>query len=718
MPDAPGSFSIPLDTVLGGKTAQTLKKNFGFVSVGDLLHNFPRRYVQRGHLTSMANVATGEPVTVMGTVISSTAKRMHTKRGFVLSVKVSDGDRAIGLTFFNQKWRERELKPGVTGLFAGTVSSFNGTLTLHHPQYLLFDSHDSDDVDSLSTFAGGIIPVYPSTKTVASWTIAACVDIALRTLDELPDPIPAEIRAQEGLMERSDAFRVIHRPDSLEELEHAQRRIRFEEAFVLLVILEQHRKERGKQRSVSRSITDGKRLTSFDSHLPFDLTPSQKSVGIDIARDLGSEKPMMRLLQGDVGSGKTVVALRAMLQTIDSGGQVALLAPTEVLALQHFETITRFLRPITNPVVTVTLLIGSLATQQRRQALTSITSGQASIIIGTHALFQESVQYCDLGLVVIDEQHRFGVEQRAALTSKKSLLYSDSELKPHVLVMTATPIPRTIALTAFGDLDFSTITELPKGRMPIQTFLVNPVQKPRHVERVWERVAEEVSAGNKVFVVCPSISPSESTLGDSRHTDIASVETTHAFLSALYPNIPIGIVHGSLSSHEQQAAMESFQSDGSGGFKVLVSTTIIEVGVDIPEATLMVVLNAERFGISQLHQLRGRVGRGERPGLCILVSDAAPDSDAGTRLEALCSTLNGFEIAQRDLEIRGEGDMLGRMQSGDRSTLRLLRMIEDSDLIEHVQELIAGISHTPLWDQAISAIDSADTSRAEFLGKT
>ncbi len=528
----------------------------------------------------------------------------------------------------------------------------------------------------------------------------------LDVLDDVPDALPADVRERRHLVSRTDALRGIHTPDSMAEVETAKRRLRYEEAFVLQVTLAQRRRTASGQSTTPRPTRAGGLLEAFDARLPFTLTAGQREVAATIADEMGRDVPMHRLLQGEVGSGKTVVALRAMLAAVDAGGQAALLAPTEVLAGQHHRTITAMLGDLAEGGMLggaehgtrVALLTGSQSTAERRRTLLDIVTGDAGIVVGTHALLQENVDFLDLALVVVDEQHRFGVEQRDALRGKGAV-------PPHVLVMTATPIPRTVAMTVFGDLETSTLRELPAGRAPITTHVV-PEDKPRWMSRTWARVAEEVAAGRQVYVVCPRIGdddvPDEDTdlRAEAVDTDgdgdddgevaaaparpLKSVYAVHAALAEepALAGLSIEVLHGRLTSDEKDAVMGRF---ARGELDVLVSTTVVEVGVDVPNASVMVVMDADRFGVSQLHQLRGRIGRGGHPGLCLLVTgtDAEP---AMARLEAVAATTDGFELARLDLSQRREGDILGAAQHGRRTQLEFLHILEDEDVIEQARE--------------------------------
>lgn len=707
-----------LKDVVGGKTAKALEKSFAIVTVGDLLHYYPRRYAERGELTSFDRVEVGQPVTIMATIASVASRRMHSKKGSVLAVTVTDGSGFMELTFFNQKWREKDLLVGRSGLFAGTVSEYRGIRTLTHPQYQLFAEGSDSDAHAIEGFAGSIIPVYPSSQAITSWQIGAAVDLALTGLEKLPEPIPDSILESRQLLDYTQAIRLIHQPGSQNDIDLARKRLRYQEAFVLQVLLEQRRHERSNQLAVARTASAHQLRDLFDESLPFHLTQGQKDVGTEIERDLNRSEPMMRLLQGDVGSGKTIVALRGMLDVIEAGGQAALLAPTEVLAFQHWESLSTLIQGInTEREINVALLTGSQPTSTRKRVLLDIASGIADIVVGTHALIQEHVDFYDLGFVVVDEQHRFGVEQRAALMYK-----GRDGTRPHILIMTATPIPRTTALTTFGDLDISTLKESPSMRAAVETFVVDPRQNPRHEARVWERMQEEVVRGNRVFIVCASISGSDSepeiehAAGDLEN--LFSVEETFNELSQRFPDIVFATLHGKMHPDEKRETMQRFRPGASNPVQVLISTTVIEVGVDIPSATMMIIRNAERFGISQLHQLRGRIGRGDKPGVCILLQSPRATDISIQRLNALRSTRDGFELAQLDLEIRGEGDVLGRDQSGASSSLRLLRVIEDFELIEEARSDVIEIHRTNSWPIVLKSIDQSDYIRAAQLEKT
>ena len=671
-------------------------------TVGDLLAFWPRRY--RTRESDLGSVTPGEFLVGVAEVKTATTRSMKARKGTMLNVVITDGTHDIDITFFKAWGHEKALVPGARGIFAGVVGTYNNRLQLTHPGYTMLDDFDAGDRKDL-------IPIYRAVGSLHTWTVTESVRRVLDVLDEVPDPLPADVRAARGLLSRTDALRGIHTPNSWEEVEQARRRLRFEEAFILQVTLAQRRRTASGQSTRPRPARAGGILEAFDARLPFELTAGQREVGETIADEMGREVPMHRLLQGEVGSGKTVVALRAMLAAVDAGGQAALLAPTEVLAGQHHRTITAMLGDLAaggmlggaDHATRVALLTGSQSTAARRRTMLDVASGDAGIVIGTHALLQENVDFFDLALVVVDEQHRFGVEQRDALRGK-------GVVPPHVLVMTATPIPRTVAMTVFGDLETSTLRELPAGRAPITTHVV-PEDRPEWMARTWSRVAEEVRAGRQAYVVCPRIGDDGTGDGsidgltdgaDLRdevdRTDddegaapapapprpLKSVYAVHAALleQPALAGLSIGVLHGRLSGEDKDALMARFQH---GDLDVLVSTTVIEVGVDVANASVMVVMDADRFGVSQLHQLRGRIGRGGHPGLCLLVTgtDAEP---AMTRLSAVAATTDGFELARLDLSQRREGDILGAAQHGRRTQLEFLHILQDEDVIVAARE--------------------------------
>ena len=725
-----------LASVLGGRTADAMRKGLGLETVEDLLRHYPRRYAERGELTDLRTLTEGEQVTVLAEVRQVTVRPMRNRRGTILEAVVTDGRDSMSLTFFNQKWREGQLRVGRSGLFAGQVSVFRGQLQLTHPEFELLPDGVDDDPLAVLAFAGALIPIYPASKAVTSWQVHKAVDVVLDQLADPPDPIPEDVRTGRDLLPLADAIRGVHRPTTREDVRRAVDRLRFEEAFTLQVLLAQRRAEVMALPATRRVPATSPLLEAFDARLPFTLTEGQRDVAGVIEEDMGRDYPMHRLLQGDVGSGKTVVALRAMLRVVDAGGQAALLAPTEVLAGQHYRSITALLGPLADGgrlgsddnSTRVALLTGSQRTAQRRRELLDIVSGDAGIVVGTHALIQENVDFHDLALVVVDEQHRFGVEQRAALSAK-----SRDGSRPHVLVMTATPIPRTVAMTVFGDVDVSTLSELPAGRAPIVTHVVVAREQPAHVARVWQRVREEAEAGHRVFVVCPRIggdAADDATDGlvpddaaEPANPSVAVIPLAQSLAEGELAGLRIGVLHGRLSGDEKDDVMRRFSDTSvADGIDVMVATTVIEVGVDVPSATTMVIMDADRFGISQLHQLRGRVGRGGLPGLCLLVTDAETGSPARERLDAVASTTDGFALSALDLDLRREGDVLGSSQSGRRSSLRLLEVSRHEDVIIDARAAaVAVIGADPdLVAHPVLAAAVADLVRdeqSEFLEK-
>ncbi len=698
-----------------------LKKAFGMITVGDLLSHYPRRYARRGELTALNGLPVGEAVTIVGEVLSVSKRDMKTKRGSIVEAKITDGTGLLSLTFFNQAWRAEQLKPGLRGVFAGTVSDYHGTLQLTHPNYELFaEQSDAFDGDSAAALRWAMtpVPIYPATSTVTSWDVRKCVVQAFASLGVIADPIPETVRTAATLLPYRKALELIHNPQTDADWLHARDTLRFHEAFVLQVALLQQRAAARSARALPRVPRAGGYLERFDAALPFTLTDDQRIVGAEIAHDLAEEAPMNRLVQGEVGSGKTLVALRAMLAVADAGGQAALLAPTEVLAAQHLRSIAAILGPDLAAELVPTLITGQLPAAARKKALLRTISGQARIVVGTHALLHDAVTFYDLGLIVVDEQHRFGVDQREALRLKGAT-------PPHVLVLTATPIPRTVAMTVFGDLDVSTITQLPAGRQPIENFVVPLAEHPVWERRVWTRAAEEIAAGHQVFVVCPAISAKIREAGDEELAEsarpMASVESTFAAVTRnpALASARITALHGRMSGDEKESVMRAF---AAGEIDLLVATTVIEVGVDVPNASAMIVLDADRFGVSQLHQLRGRVGRGEHPGLCLFVTWAEAETLARQRVDAVASTLDGFALAEVDLELRREGDVLGNEQSGGRSSLRLLRVARDGVVITFARELAEGVLSADPQLTGHPALAAAlarrlDESERDFLAK-
>jgi ATP-dependent DNA helicase RecG len=747
------TLSESLIRVLGPRTGKPLEAIFGLRTVGELLRHYPRRYYSRGELTDLSSLREGDHVTVLARVVTVAEIPLPSLPGkgrrSRLEVVVTDDRAKLILTFFSGLGRYRRvLVPHMVGMFAGTVSSFRGRRQLVHPECEMLPGAppNADLTPELAAeFATEMIPVYPASAKFSSWLIAKSVKIVLDTLDAGEDPLPAELREREGLYGRAEAIRAIHRPLDQADLNRAKERLKWDEAFMLQAALAQRRLAAAAMPAMPRPRISGGIADEFDARLPFTLTKGQVEVGETITTELSCASPMHRLLQGEVGSGKTVIAIRAMLQVVDAGGQAALLAPTEVLAQQHYRSITDMLGPLAHPgqlgaaehATGIALLTGSVGAAGRRAALSDVFTGDAGIVIGTHALLEEQVQFADLGLVVIDEQHRFGVEQRDALRAKAA------DNRPHVLVMTATPIPRTVAMTVYGDLETSTLSELPAGRSAIATHVVPAADKPRYLERAWERVREEVGRGQQAYVVCPRIGdgpdsdeaeyPDEDVFGNvdmtggiprgvaagGRRQPLAVLDVAATLDAGPLAGLRLGILHGRLHPEEKDQVMREFSA---GQIDVLVATTVIEVGVDVPNATVMVIMDAERFGVSQLHQLRGRVGRGTAAGLCLLVSEAPPASPARERLDAVAATLDGFKLSRLDLEQRREGDVLGAAQAGRQSSLRLLRLLKDEDLIRQAREdasVVVSADPQLAGHPALrTAIDELLGVQAEYLDKT
>lgn len=721
-----------LREVLGGKTAQVLGKSYGLVTVRDLLMHFPRRYAVRGELSNLSDLRVGEQATVMAEVVAVSNRRMRNRKGSITEVVVTDGTDELELTFFNQPWREKTLSAGRVGLFAGKVNMYRSQLQLANPECIMMPIGVEEDQEAAMAFASEVIPVYPATGSLPSWRIAQAIRIVLDQLDwsHYEDPLPTDLLASHELLPTQQAFEAIHRPTSEESAFRARRRFKWEEALALQLILESRRLQSsaGQVQVVERQ--GGGLLDVLDDRLPFELTAGQVRVDAEIEADMSSGIAMHRLLQGEVGSGKTLVALRAMLSVVDAGGQAALLAPTEVLAQQHYDSILEFLGSAgiggtlmgAEGGTQVVLVTGSQKTAQRREALAHIASGAAGIIVGTHALLEDKVIAADLGLVVVDEQHRFGVEQRARLIEKAT------SVRPHVLVMTATPIPRTIAMTVFGDLDVSTLDELPGGRQEVSTHVVPKREKPEHYRRVWERIREEIDQGRQAFVVCTRIADSEGPsaaekdfaenyleidLEVERPEPVGVLQVADELSNGPLKGLRVGVMHGQMSAVEKEAIMAAFRgedsADGKPELDVLVATTIVEVGVDVPNATVMVIMDADRLGLSQLHQLRGRVGRGKHGGLCLLVTQVPSQSTAYERLDEVASTNDGFALAELDLKYRSEGNILGSVQSGFKSSLRALRLQDDVAIIEESREVAKNLlSDDPTLSQHQSLRELVD----------
>ena len=722
----PGSVGIlqrPLSRLLGRRTAAQLAKQ-GVETGGDLLRLLPRRYDTWGDLTDMRTLSKDEQATVQAQIVRASSRRTRSGRApALMEATVTDGVSTMDVVQFGaagqMRARAAQLAPGTTVLMSGKVGIHRGRKQLSNPRLYVLDDLDEDEREALLARP---MPIYPGTEALPSWSVGKAVRTVLDQVgpDDVPDPLPDDLRRAAGLIDAYTAYRWVHRPDDAQQWKAARSRLRHEEALILQVALAQRRAHHEATRTAvawPEPQETGTLRADLDAALPYNLTAGQVRVGREIAADLTRTVPMQRLLQGDVGSGKTLVALRAMLQVVGGGGQAALLAPTEVLAAQHRASLEMLLGPLgrsgmlgsAERSTRVHLLTGSTSAVQRRQILADLAAGEPAIVVGTHALLSDTVQIPFLGLVVVDEQHRFGVAQRDALRERGGVTDPDTGQRhtPHLLVMTATPIPRTIAMTVFGDLATSVLDELPAGRSPVSTHLV-PWSRTSWVEGIWRRAAKEVAAGGRVYVVCPRIEvgddepQEEAAVASDADTDravdlleleesgprpdrpLAAVEEWRQRLDAepALEGIDIAVLTGRMSSEDKAAAMAGF---ASGATPVLVSTTVIEVGVDVPEASMMVILDADRFGLSQLHQLRGRVGRGDRESVCVAVTGVEVGSTVFHRLKAFASTMDGFALAEADLDLRSEGDVLGASQSGRASGLDLLRVTRDARLIATVR---------------------------------
>ncbi|MFD4438330.1 ATP-dependent DNA helicase RecG [Nocardia sp. NPDC058519] len=750
------TLSDRLDHVLGVKAADRLTESFDMSTVEDLLRHYPVRYATQGQPLTEEEPEEGAHITVIGRITKTELRPMKNRRGSLLKVQLDTGaKRPLEATFFNGDKVRYLVKEGVRAMMSGTVHWWRpDRWNLSHPDYLILPDKPEAGVEELTSVrgsgalrglaqsakgAGGVdasfferefVPVYPATAKVQSWDLLACIRQVLDQLDHIEDPLPADLREERKFLPLSEALRLIHLPEHKLDIEKARDRLRFDEALALQLVLAERRHEvEGRTAPACPPSADGIAAT-FDERLPFELTEGQQQVLEEISQDLSRTRPMHRLLQGEVGSGKTIVALNAMLQVVDSGRQCALLAPTEVLAAQHYRSLRAMLGDLGNAgelgaaekSTKVVLLTGSMSTAAKKSALLDAMTGEAGIVIGTHALIQDAVEFYDLGLVVVDEQHRFGVEQRDALRAK-----AKDGISPHLLVMTATPIPRTIAMTTLGDLETSTLTQLPKGRSPIVSKVVPRKLHPGWVDRAWERIVEEVGQGRQAYVVCsrigedPDAPPAKGKKAEKEGpTTAAAVEMYETLSAGPLAGVRVGLLHGRLPSDEKDHVMRQFND---GAIDVLVCTTVVEVGVDVPNATVMVIVDADRFGVSQLHQLRGRIGRGKHPGLCLLVTDAAPGGTAMARLEAVAATTDGFELSVLDLRQRREGDVLGSAQSGTARSLRLLSLLDDLEVITAAQELARQVvaedpglvNHPGLAGMMHAAVDG---ERIEYLAKS
>ncbi|QZT64123.1 ATP-dependent DNA helicase RecG [Mycolicibacterium austroafricanum] len=744
-----------LDFVIGRKAADNLEENLGLRTVNDLLRYFPRKYSDamnvRGEGEDL-DLEEGEHVTFVDVIEKAELKQVRNQpHRKYLVITLRDRRPKVTATFFNPKFLKNTLVEGTKVMLSGEVGYFRGTMQLTHPDFMVLNSPsgkkigtksltsvaattEAADDELLAEFEKNFFPIYKTTSKVQTWDVYACVRQMLAVLDPVPETLPDWFVREHNLMSEDEALRAVHLSDKAEDRARAIERLTFDEAVGLQwgLVVRRHGELSASGPPAKRR--DDGLMAAMKAQLPFELTTGQREVLDVISAELDATRPMNRMLQGEVGSGKTVVSLLAMLQMIDAGYQCALLAPTEVLAAQHALSIRSMLGPLAtagelggaDDATRVALLTGSMTAQQKRDARREVASGEAGIVIGTHALLQDTVEFDNLGMVVVDEQHRFGVEQRDRLRAK-----APEGITPHLLVMTATPIPRTVALTIYGDLETSVLRELPRGRQPITTNTIFETQKPAWLERAWARIVEEVKAGRQAYVVASRIDeddkPSDDDKRDTGKAKKAKKETkeqgpppvTVVEMFARLQRGPLadlrlGLMHGRLSGDEKAAVMSAFRR---GEIDVLVCTTVIEVGVDVPNATVMVVMDADRFGISQLHQLRGRIGRGEHPSLCLLVTKLPESSKAGRRLKAVAETCDGFELADLDLRERSEGDVLDYQQSGRPVRLKFLSLAEHLEIILAAKELCETVYESDPLNPGMATLSApfVDTDRVQFL---
>ena len=708
---------VPVGVLEGiGPAKLSALAEVGVTSVLDLLLHYPRRHVDRTNQRAVADLRPGEEALVLATVARTDVRRTKSRRTLV-QVDLRDGAGGRGTlrcTFFNQPWRAKQLAPGTNAVLFGKVEVFGGRLQMTNPV-----------VDLVGDRTGRIVPIYPQSEKVSltTWEIAGWVEQALERAGAFADPVPAPLLRRHGLVDRTAAIRGYHLPSSMGDVAAARSRLVFDELLRVQVALVDRKRELERTSVGHRHRVDGPMVRAFLAGLPYALTAAQVRVIGEIGADLAAPVPMHRLLQGDVGSGKTVVAVAALLAAVEGGHQGALMAPTEVLAEQHHLSVTALLDGFSLPddgnlfgarQLSVALLTNRTTAAERKALSAGLAAGSVDIVIGTHALLEDAVAFAALGVAVIDEQHRFGVEQRAALRDKSGPV-------PDVLVMTATPIPRTAAMTVYGDLDVSSITELPPGRTPVRTVWA---RGPLEEAGAWAHVREEVAAGRQAYVVCPLVEGSEK-------LEVSSATETFEELGAgELAGARLGLLHGRVPAKDKESVMRAFRD---GELDVLVATTVIEVGVDVPNATVMVILDADRFGIAQLHQLRGRVGRGRAASTCFLLAECeTPEgepTEGARRLEALVASSDGFHLAEVDLDLRGEGTLMSSRQKG-RNDLRLASLRRDREWVDKARaaafELVdgpGGLAAHPLLADEVDLLlggdeGTPDAERADFLLKS
>ncbi|MEE6176522.1 ATP-dependent DNA helicase RecG [Mycobacterium sp. 050134] len=738
------SLGDRLDFVVGAKAADQLDEELGIRTVDDLLRHYPRSYTEGATRWDAdgRRPPAGEHITIVDTIAETKTWPMKkTPKKLCHRITLGAGRNKVTATFFNANYLKKDLTEGTRVMLSGEVGFFNNVIQLTHPAFLILDSPDGRDRGTsslknialaskastgevqMSAFERAFFPIYPATTKLQSWDIFRCVRQVLDVLDPIDDPLPADLRERHGLVSEDRALRDIHLAEDESARRRARQRLTFDEAVGLQwALVARRHSELSESGPPAPPRPDGLSAELL-ARLPFELTTGQREVLAVFAQELSATRPMNRLLQGEVGSGKTILAVLAMLQLVDAGYQCALLAPTEVLAAQHLRSINDVLGPLAmagqlggaDRATRVALLTGSMTAAQKKQVRAEIAGGQVGIVVGTHALLQDAVEFDNLGMVVVDEQHRFGVEQRDQLRAK-----ARPGVTPHLLVMTATPIPRTVALTVYGDLETSTLRELPRGRQPITSNVIFVKDKPAWLDRAWRRILEEVAAGRQAYVVTPRIDENDDPEKEKQEQNAKPSETAEGLYARLrsgeLASVRLGLMHGRLSADEKDAAMAAFRA---GETDVLVCTTVIEVGVDVPNATVMLVMDADRFGISQLHQLRGRIGRGRHPSLCLLASWVSPGSGAGERLRAVANTLDGFALADLDLKERREGDVLGRNQSGRAINLKLLSLADHLDVIDGARAFCVSAYEEDATNAGLAALAArfTDTDRIEYLDK-